>query len=205
MNRRSQHLGWLVMALILVTVPSIYLLESFVPLLIGGPLIAIAAVYGSIRVLAPGGELARSYDSTDRAMAPLGLSVTEKPDVSFETREPAMPGMNVRLRGDTVLSGERNGRGVEVRIGGHEAAGTTTVTVAGSCPEFTARSRDGKVRPGDGAPEAVASALRSVPNSVRWKRVEVEGGPEGIVVTRKKGEQRDWLCDLWLAERLASA
>jgi hypothetical protein len=40
---------------------------------------------------------------------------------------------------------------------------------------------------------------------VRWKRVSAEGGAEGIVVTRKKGEQNDWLCDLWLAERLASA
>jgi hypothetical protein len=33
----------------------------------------------------------------------------------------------------------------------------------------------------------------------------VVGGPEGIVVTRKKGEQRDWPCDLWPAERLAAA
>jgi hypothetical protein len=49
--------------------------------------IAIAAVYRSVRVLAPGGELTKSYDRTDRAMAALGLAVTEKPDVSFETRE----------------------------------------------------------------------------------------------------------------------
>src|SRR6476660_6914694 len=56
-SRRSQKLGWVVMALIFLTVPSIYLLESFVPLLIGGPLIAIAAIYGSVRALAPGGEM----------------------------------------------------------------------------------------------------------------------------------------------------
>jgi hypothetical protein len=48
------------------------------------------------------------------------------------------------------------------------------------------------------------AALPVVPNSTRWKRLEVGGGAEGIVVTRKKGDQRDWLCDLWLAERLAS-
>ena len=35
--------------------------------------------------------------------------------------------------------------------------------------------------------------------------VEVSGGPDGIVVARKGGEPGDWLCDLWLAERLASA
>jgi hypothetical protein len=204
-SRRSQRLGWVVMGLILLTVPSIYLFETFLPLLIGGPLIAIAALYGSFRVLAPGGEISQSYERTDRAMAPLGLAVTEKPDVKFETREPAMPGMSVRLRGDTVLSGARNGRAVEVRLGGHEAPGTSTVTVGGAAAEFTARSRDGKVKTDDGAPAAVTAALRSVPNSVRWKRVEVEGGPEGIVVIRKKGEQRDWLSDLWLAERLADA
>ena len=61
------------------------------------------------------------------------------------------------------------------------------------------------MRPADGAPDAVLTALKAVPSSVRWKRVEVSAGPEGIVVTRKKGEQRDWLCDLWLAERLAGS
>jgi hypothetical protein len=37
------------------------------------------------------------------------------------------------------------------------------------------------------------------------KRVKVESNPEGIVVTRKGGGPADWLCDLWLAERLADA
>ena len=34
--------------------------------------------------------------------------------------------------------------------------------------------------------------------------MQVEGGPEGIVVSRKGGGQSDWMCDLWLAERLAA-
>jgi len=55
-----------------------------------------------------------------------------------------------------------------------------------------------------GAPEAIGAALAEVPNSTRWKRVAVEGGPGGIVIARKSGEQSDWLCDLWLAERLAA-
>jgi hypothetical protein len=33
----------------------------------------------------------------------------------------------------------------------------------------------------------------------------VKGDGRGIVVTRKGGEQVDWLCDLWLAARLAGA
>jgi hypothetical protein len=93
--------------------------------------------------------------------APLGLEVTERPQVSI---------------------------------------GVTT-----PMPQFKAKSRDGEVRPGDGTPESVASALSSVPNSTRWKKVTVEGGPGGIVVARKGGAQSDWLGDLWLAERLAKA
>jgi hypothetical protein len=70
---------------------------------------------------------------------------------------------------------------------------------------FKAKSRDGKVRPGDEVPAPLATALRDMPNSTRWKKLVVEGGPEGIVVARKGGAQADWLCDLWLAERLADA
>ncbi len=50
----------------------------------------------------------------------------------------------------------------------------------------------------------MVAALKGVPNSTRWKKVTVAGGPAGINVTRKAGEQSDWLCDLWLAERLAA-
>ena len=62
------------------------------------------------------------------------------------------------------------------------------------------------MRPAKGtdAPAAIAAVLEAVPNSTRWKKVEIEGGPQGIVVARKGGEQADWLCDLWLAEQLAA-
>lgn len=176
-NRRSHKLGVVVFALILLTVPTIYLTESFVPLLIGGPLIVLAALYGSYRAIAPGGEIDSGYDRVSRAMKPLGLAVTEKPKGGFEMRYPTTPGFDYRLRGWTVLSGERHGRSVQVRLGGHEDAGTSEVRVAAPCREYVAAS----------------------------KRVEVRSGPEGIAVIRRKGSQSDWLCDLWLAERLAAA
>jgi hypothetical protein len=204
-SRRSQNLAMVVTALIFLTVPTIYLTESFVPLLIGGPLIVIAALYGAFRAIGPGGEIGQSYERTDRAMKPLGLRVSERPRGGFEMRMPATPGFDYRLRGWTVLSGERHGRQVAVRLGGHEDAGTSEIYVGGPVPEFGARSRDGRVRAEDGAPAAIAAALEAVPNSTRWKRLEASGGAEGIVVVRKKGEPRDWLCDLWLAERLATA
>jgi hypothetical protein len=176
-NRRSHKLGVVICALIFLTVPTIYLTESFLPLLIGGPLIVIAALYGSYRAISPGGEISQGYERTDRAMAPLGLAVTETPKGGFEMRYPSQPGFDYRLRGWTVLSGERQGRQVTVRLGGHEDAGTSEVILAGSFHEYEAKS----------------------------KRVEVSSGPDGLVVRRRKGGGRDWLCDLWLAERLAAS
>lgn len=204
-GRRSLRLGMVVTALIFIAVPAMYLTESFPPLLIGAPLIVIVALWGSIRALAPGGEMDRGYDNVGRAMAPLGLEVTERPKVNIETRETTTGRVGPKIHGALVLSGERNGRRVSIRLGGEERAGASEVSVGAPATEFSAKSRDGKVRPADGAPESVASALRSVPNSTRWKKVTVAGGPEGIRVVRKSGEQSDWLCDLWLAERLARA
>lgn len=174
--RSSQNLGVVITILIFLTVPAIYLTESFLPLLIGGPLIVIAALYGAFRAIGPGGAITGSYELTDRAMAPLGLAVTDRPEGGFEMRF-GSPGFDYRLRGWTVLSGERHGRRVAVRIGGHEDAGATEVIVAEPCAEFEAKG----------------------------KRLTVASGPEGIVVSRRKGDGRDWLCDLWLAERLAGA
>jgi hypothetical protein len=173
-GRRSIKLGAVVFALILLTVPSIYLLESVVPLLIGGPLIVIAALYGSFRAIGPGGELDQGYARMDRAMAPLGLRMSERPKGGFEPRSPTMPGFDYRLRGTTELSGERHGRRVAVRFGGHEDAGRSEVEVAAPCRRFEAKS----------------------------KRIEVRGGPDGLVISRGKAAPGDWLCDLWVAEWL---
>ncbi len=101
------------------------------------------------------------------------------------------------------MKGERHGRAVSVRLGSGEVSPRSEVKVGVVTPEFKAKSRDGKVRPGDETPAAFATALRAMPNSTRWKKLTVEGGPEGIVVARKGGAHADWLCDLWLAELLA--
>ncbi|HEX3041925.1 MAG TPA: hypothetical protein VHP56_07560 [Solirubrobacterales bacterium] len=173
-GRRSIKLGAVIFALIFLTVPPVYLLESFVPLLIGVPLIVIAALYGSFRAIGPGGEIQQGYERLDRAMKPLGLQVSARPKGGFEARGPTMPGFDYRLRGATELSGERHGRRVTIRFGGHEDAGHSEVEIVFPCSAFEAKSR----------------------------RVEVRSGPEGIVVSRRKAKQGEWLCDLWLAERL---
>jgi len=203
-GRRSQHLAWVVTLLIFLTVPSIYIFESFVPLLIGGPLIAIAAAYGAVRALMPGGEMDSGYQKVGVAMAPLGFEVTERPRVNIEVREATTGRVGPNIHGALVLSGQRHGRAVSMRMAG----GTSEVSVRVAAPEFKAKSRDGRVRPPEDAPAAIAETLRTVPNSTRWKKLTVEGGPEGIVVTRKSvnaNDQGDSLCDLWLAERLADS
>ncbi|HKF83749.1 MAG TPA: hypothetical protein VKB23_12425 [Solirubrobacterales bacterium] len=68
------------------------------------------------------------------------------------------------------------GRRVKISFGGHEDARHREVAVAEPCRAFEATS----------------------------KRVEVRSGPDGVVVSRRKAGQGDWLCDLWLAQRLAS-
>lgn len=175
-GRRSLKLGAVVFLLILLTVPPMYLLESFVPLLIGVPLIVVAALYGAFRAIGPGGDLDRGYERMDRAMKPLGLQVMARPKGGFEPRGPTMPGFDYRLRGTTELSGERHGRRVAIRFGGHEDAGLSEVSIAVPCRGFEAKS----------------------------KRVEVRSGPEGLVIVRRKAGSGDWLCDLWLAERLVA-
>jgi hypothetical protein len=163
----------IVTLLIFLTVPSIYLFESLLPLLIGGPLIAIAALYGSFRALAPGGEMDSAYDKVGLAMAPLGLAVTERPKVNVEMREATSGRVGPKIHGALVLSGERHGRPVSVRLGDK----SSEVSVREPCREYATSS----------------------------KPVEVESDREGVTVTRKGGKPADWLCDLWLAERLADA
>ena len=196
-GRRSLKLGAVICVLILLTVPPIYLFQSFVPLLIGGPLIAIAAVYGGIRAIGPGGEVDGAYDRMDRAMKPLGLSVSERPTVRMVLRYPTMPGYSAKLFGPTVMTGQRHGRKIDVR----QEEGLSEVTVHASVPQFEARTKGGRFATDNGAANA-AAVLSSLPASERWKGVKVHGGRDGIVVDRK-GDPGAWLCDLWLAERIA--
>ncbi len=79
------------------------------------------------------------------------------------------------------------------------------MTLAGAVPELEAGYRDGRLRAERGAPAGVGRSLSSLPASKRWRDVRVEGGPEGLAVYRTSSREGDWLCDLWLAERIAAA
>jgi hypothetical protein len=173
-SRRSNSLAWAICILIFLTVPSIYLLESFVPLLIGGPLIAALAVFGSIRAIGSGGELDQGYESMDRAMKPLGLGVAERPEVGFETRGPTMPGYSARLRGPLVLGGERQGRGVAGEWGERSGGQRSRAHVRGEGSRRKNSGSEGRTRGGCPGPPGSAE-LHPVEASQRPRRPERRG------------------------------
>ncbi len=123
--------------------------------------------------------------------------------VSIEMRDPATPRMGPRVRGARVLSGERHGRPVTARLGGEERGGASEITVGGPCPEFEAKARDGRVR----RQERAGGDRRGAAGGPQLDPLETAAGerrPRGNPRRPQGGEQSDWLCDLWLAERLAS-
>lgn len=202
MARDSMAAGRIIVALIFIAVPLTYLLESFIPILIGAPIIVGYALYRSYRVLGSGGDLDRGYDAVARSIAPLGLELVERPKVSAGPRVAPAPGMRTYINGALSFAGKRHGRLVEVTL----ADGGCRVYVAARGPEFTARSSDGKLRNKDGLPPEIERALADVPASTGWRNMSAKGDASGIHIARSKiTDQREWLCDLWLAERLADA
>ena len=203
--RGSMRLGMLICLLIFLAVPPIYLFDTFVPLLIGAPLIALIALGKSVPMLAGGGDIGKAYDTANRSMAPLGLALTERLKITIEPKSVAPFRLGPGVHGATVFEGERHGRKVTVRMPADESTRSMCqVRVATAAPEFEFRARDGRLKAEDGAPPAAAEALKSVPNSPRWNGLKGKAGPDGVEVEHKGVGHGDWLLDLWLAERLAA-
>jgi hypothetical protein len=204
--RGSMRLGMVICLLIFLAVPPIYLLDTFVPLLIGAPLIALIALWKGLPMVGGGGDVAKAYEAANRAMAPLGLELTERLEITIEPKSVAPFRLGPGVHGATEFAGERRGRRVTVRMPADESTRSLCrVRVEVPAPEFEFRTRDGRLKAADGAPAGVAAALKSVPNSPRWNGVRGTAGSDGIEVEHKGVGHGDWLLDLWLAERLAAA
>jgi hypothetical protein len=199
-TRGSIRLGAVICVLIFAGVVPIYLLETFIPFLICAPLIVAIAAWRGVRLLMPGGELDRGYEQAGAALEPLGLELTERPEVGVELRPTAPGTLRTRISGPVAMEGSRHGRRVRIAVD----AALSEVLVAGPAPPFEARSHDGRLRLSEG-PAAVREALAELPASPRWGDIRVGGSAEGIVVSRKRPRGEAFLCDLWLAERLAGA
>ena len=206
-TRASFNTAMLVCLLIFLSVPPIYLFETFVPLLVGAPLIAGIVLWKSAGLLRAGGGLDQAYDSARRAMAPLGLTVVERPEVRIEARGAARFRMGPKLHGALVMEGRRHDRPVTVAMPTSEGVRSpSTVHVAmATTASYEFGARDGHLKAAESAPEAVREALAAIPNSPRWNGVRGRADADGITVERKSSGGADWLLDLWLSERLAAA
>ncbi|HET6449274.1 MAG TPA: hypothetical protein VFG31_09210, partial [Conexibacter sp.] len=111
--RSSMRLGWLIVPLIFASVLPIYLLDTFVPILIGAPLIGLIALWKSFGLLRSGGVLDSSYERVGVAMRPLGLDLVERPTVWFMPRVDR-PLFSPEFAGAVVLEGRRHERSVSV-------------------------------------------------------------------------------------------
>jgi hypothetical protein len=153
------------------------------------------------------GKFFSSISPTQRAMADsdalnaaLGLHITDMP----ERVNPGGPEGHSYQEGETVMEGERYGRKVEMRIGSDRYS----IRLAAAARDFHVRSESGRLMASEKSPEELKTALASLSPDERWEGVEVESGPEGVVVTHQvKGMKRKqeglWYLDLWLAEKLA--
>jgi hypothetical protein len=118
-------------------------------------------------------------------------------------------GYNAEFSG-TEFSGTRHGRHVTLRIGvipGIRGKAYNEVHVLAAVPAFRLRVEDGRIAADAGAPPEVEEVLGQLaPGPETWRGLEVEGGPDEIVARRPitaRGNQRGYVYDLWLVERLA--
>ena len=131
-------------------------------------------------------------------LAPLGLAVTKTPGLGVDVIGLIGGGQKLIPDGPAIVEGERHGRLVHI-----ETMGKHSLTVVqAEMPEFKVQSNEGKLVSDEGAPEAVARALKSLRKAKRWRGIVVYAGPEGIAVQRQSKGTNMWLYDLWLAEYL---
>jgi hypothetical protein len=199
--RSSMNSGAVMVVLIFFCVVPWILFQWIWSILIVGPIIGLYLLYLIARIFMPSGTVAKGFTASAQMLAPLGLDMAQHPEVGLSPRF-GQPGYNTRLVGSYLLEGERHGRSVTMRRDGD---GPTVTSVSGDFPEFSVKSDGDRLRAGRGAPAAVGRALGSLGRSKRWKGVAVKAGADGIAVERRHDSGFDWLCDLWLAERLADS
>ena len=108
----------------------------------------------------------------------------------------------------TEFSGNRHGRHVALRLGvipGVREKGMNEVRIDVPVASFRVREEGGRLVADPGATEQVEEVLGALaPASKTWRKVDIQGGPDGIVARRPvTAHSQGYVFDLWLAERLA--
>ena len=147
----------LVTALILIAVPATYLLESFVPVLVGAAVIVVVALASSVRMIGAGGGLDQAYEASSVALEPLGLKLVRRPTVRVMPRFGPAEGLKTDIRGGLEYAGTRHGR--RVRVAWDGGACEVVVETPG-LPAFKAGSSDGRIKPRRRAPSRARTSAR---------------------------------------------
>jgi hypothetical protein len=108
----------------------------------------------------------------------------------------------------TEFSGTRHGRHVALRMGiipKITGKGYNEVVLDAVVPAFRIGVVDGRPSLEDGGTPELAGLLAGLAAAPDvWKKLEVEGGPQGIVARRPvTAHSQGYLYDLWLIERIA--
>jgi hypothetical protein len=198
-GRRSMNSGAIMVVLIFLAMAPWIIFQWIWSIVIVGPVIGLYLLYLIARIFMPSGTVGQAFQASAKTLAPLGLDMTQQPHVGLDPRIDR-PGYSAKLVGTYALEGARHGRHVSMQ---REGSGPTVTSIGGRFPEFAVKSDGDRLRAVRGAPPEVGRALGSLPSSKRWKGVQLHAGPDGIAVERRRDSGYDWLCDLWLAERLA--
>ena len=108
----------------------------------------------------------------------------------------------------TEFGGNRHGRAVTLRLGvvpsSWRGRGVTEVHVGEPVAPFRIIADGGRLAAEPGAPPEVEEFLAGLEPSEAWNKVEIEGGPDGILARHPlTAHPQGYVYDLWLAERLA--
>jgi hypothetical protein len=200
--RHSMNSGAVMVVLIFLAMAPWIIFQWKWSLIVMLPIIGVYLLYLIARIVMPSGTVSQAYRAGADMLSPLGLDMTQQPKVGLNPRFDR-PGYSAKMVGAFALEGQRHGRHVSMR---RESDGPTVVSIGGAYPEFGVKSDGDRLKAARGAPREVGRALGSLSRSKRWKGMELCAGGDGITVERRKDSSGfDWLCDLWLAERLADA
>jgi hypothetical protein len=108
----------------------------------------------------------------------------------------------------TEFSGTRHGRHVALRLGvvrGVREKGVNEVRIGAPVVPFRVREEGGLLVVEPGAVQEVEEVVGALaPASKTWRKLDIQGGPDGIVAWRPvTAHSQGYVFDLWLAERLA--
>lgn len=129
--------------------------------------------------------------SNDLYFTPLGLKLTELPQVMLSGDSP-------RVRGGTVVEGLRFNRPVRITMD----IAHVSVEINFPAPPFTINSQGGQLQADSNAPKEVLELLQTLPKAKYWGGAKFQSNGHSLISECPIDGVNSWLYDLWLIERI---